>query len=114
MLLVNVKAADPSGGLARSRNAAVPSRISPAATVTFRGPITSRPGDVCTSSVTCAFALDPLGNLWGSGDMHYVVKVSAAEFGAYLVKTLPEIYAAFKRRETLDSDHLNTKGVKHE
>ena len=41
-------------------------------------------------------------------------KKSAAEFGAYLVKALPEIYAAFKRRETLDSDHLNTKGVKHE
>ena len=31
-------------------------------------------------------------------------KQSAAEFGAYLVKALPEIYAAFKRRETPEAD----------
>ena len=40
-------------------------------------------------------------------------KKSAAEFGAYLVKALPEIYAAFKRRKTPEADHSNAKGSKH-
>jgi ParB family chromosome partitioning protein len=37
-------------------------------------------------------------------------KKSAGEFGAYLVETLPEIYAAFKRRAVTPSDNSNTKG----
>lgn len=39
-------------------------------------------------------------------------KKSAGEFGAYLVEALPEIYAAFKRREVPHSDHPSTKGSK--
>jgi ParB family chromosome partitioning protein len=39
-------------------------------------------------------------------------KKSAGAFGAYLVEALPEIYAAFKRREVPHPDHANTKGVK--
>jgi ParB family chromosome partitioning protein len=39
-------------------------------------------------------------------------KKSAGEFGAYLVEALPEIYAAFKRRDAPNSDHANTKGSK--
>jgi ParB family chromosome partitioning protein len=39
-------------------------------------------------------------------------KKSAGEFGAYLVETLPEIYAAFKRRGVTNSDHSHTKGSK--
>jgi ParB family chromosome partitioning protein len=41
-------------------------------------------------------------------------KKNAGAFGAYLVGALPEIYAAFKSRETRDSDHSNMKGSKHE
>jgi ParB family chromosome partitioning protein len=41
-----------------------------------------------------------------------IEKKSAGAFGAYLVDALPEIYAAFKRREVTNSDHSNTKGSK--